>query len=100
MIKSKTYPIFSGGSRTIRWYTYDDNKVTVEANSVSARVLDMDRDVLNTLSVTRENVGVYSTVIDTTSLGLDVGTYIIEFSCIVLGQNKRLRDYIKVKYML
>lgn len=101
MIRSKTYPVFLGSSRTIRWFTYNDDKVTVEANSVSARILDKDtQEVLNTLSVVRENVGIYSAVIDTTALGLEVGTYVIEFGCIVYGQNKRLRDWIKVKYML
>jgi len=101
MTRSKTFPIFLGSSRTIRWFVYNDDKVTIEANSTAARIIDKDTyDILNTLSPVRENVGIYSAVIDTTSLGLTVGTYIIEFACLVAGQNKATRDYIKVKYML
>jgi hypothetical protein len=80
---------------------YDDDRVSVEANSVSASILDKDtKEVLNVLETVRENAGIYSATVDTTSLGLSEGTYIMEFSCIANGQNKSLRDFLKVKYTL
>ena len=101
MTRSKTFPIFLGSSRTIRWFVYNDDKVTVEANSTAARIINKDTyDILNVLAPVRENVGIYSAAINTTALGLETGTYIIEFSCLVAGQNKAIRDYIKVKYMI
>lgn len=101
MNRSKAFPIFLNSTRNIRWFVYDDAKRTLEANSVSAKILNKDtKEILNILDVLREDVGVFSATVDTAALGLTAGTYIIEFSCVAGGNNKAKRDFIKVKYTL
>ena len=98
---SQTFRVYYGSTKNLRWIVYDDSKQVVEGTSVSAEILDTsDKSVLNVLEVVREDVGIYSAVVDTTALGLDIGKYLIEFSCLAGGQNKVKRDFLSVRYTL
>lgn len=100
MNRSRSFIVFSGDSKTIRWIVKNTTNQSVDASNISCKVYDSDMELQFTIVPTREARGVYNATIDTTATALAVGKYIIEFTCVANGQNKARRDFLYVKTII
>ena len=102
MARSKTYVIAWKSTKQINFLTFYDNngvKTAVEAYNYSAKIYDMDYNLVAELPVERQQTGLYYVKIDTLALNLQPGEYYLEFLCVVGGNSYARRDKILVSLL-
>lgn len=98
--RTRTFEVFEGSTCTIAYYVVDAEGNALDAESASGKLYDSNMSVLATLDLLEDTTGVFKTTIDTTSLGLNEGKYIIEFTCLANGNSYARRDYLNVRKFL
>jgi len=95
---SRSFSVFSGSSKGIKWIIKDADKVAVEAYSVEVNLYNNNKtELLATVATARENIGIYHAMFDTTTMNLSAGKYVVEFKCLANSNNYVQIDYLVVK---
>lgn len=96
-MRSRSFEVFTGGTKTLEYHVKDANGNLLDASNISAKLYDENMAFLQNLTTIKKSTGIFEVTINTASLSLTSGKYIVEFSCVASGSPQVRRDLLYVR---